>query len=137
MKRLLRIRNPLSCVFVLLLLILLFGCVSAKQKKLEAGFQPLTGSELNSIISGKKGVYVSSKKGMVSNVEWKANGEQMMSNSKLSDKGSWRIVGDELGSKWTTLRGGKEEFTQWFEVGENKYQVYNRAGTLRGVITIE
>lgn len=136
-----RIQNRQSRLNLFLLLLpilfIITGCVTAKQKKLEAGFQPLTGAELQTLFSqDRTGVFVSEKNGMVTKVNMFKDGSQTATNEKLDDKGHWRIVGDEFGSKWTKIRGGSEEFSTWFPVGDNKYEVYNRGGTFRGVITV-
>ncbi len=118
------------------LFLLLTGCVTAKQKKLEAGFKPLSNHELQTLFSkNNDATFVSNKNGMVTSMTYFKDGRQKFSNSKLSDEGNWRIVGDTVCSVWKELRQGAEECTTFFQSADNKFEVYKKTGTLYGVLT--
>lgn len=132
-------QRPITTYLILVtFIVMLAGCVTAKQKKLEAGFQPLSGQELQTLFAETRtGTFASQTHDIVTKVQWFKDGSQKFSNPKRDDKGVWRIVGDEMGSKWQITREGREEFSTWFSIGPDKFETYNRAGVLRGVVTLD
>jgi len=134
-----QISEWLAKAIVLTCSILLFGgCVSAKQKLLDAGMKPMDNQELTSLFSKPfEANYVSSKNGTTSLVQYFPDGAQKINNPRITDEGTWKIENGEQCSKWTKIRKGAERCTVWFKVSSDKYEVYNRGGSKAGVITIK
>jgi hypothetical protein len=127
-------------ILLLLICVALFlgGCITAKQKKLDAGMKPLVDQELKYIFSSPiEGKFVSSKNGMITSLHSSPDGSQTFSNPKLSDNGTWRIADGEQCSRWKKVREGSENCFTWFKIADDTYELYQRNGSKHGVFTIK
>ncbi len=119
-------------------LLVLTGCVTAKQTKLDLGLKPLNNEQLHELFSNTfSGSFVNDKNKMTTQVTYNKDGSQTLSNRKLSDTGNWRIAGDEYCSKWKIVRKGAEECSSWFKIADNQYEVYSTSGSFVGVLTVK
>jgi len=125
-----------NLLYVFLLAMFLGGCVTAKQKKLDAGMKPLEEQGLHALFSQPLEATYESVKGITSSVKYFPDGTQTISNSKLSDTGSWRIVGGEVCSKWTKIRKGFEKCFTFFKLEDGKYEAFQRDGSKDGILIV-
>lgn len=127
-----------ASIFLLMLftLVVVSGCVTAKQKKLDMGASSLSHQELQSLFSKPiSGNWVSSS-GKTASVQYMPDGVQKISSTRTTDEGTWRIADGTQCSKWKKIRKGAERCTTWFEIAPKKYEVYSTDGALAGEITI-
>lgn len=128
----------LAMILLVFVTVSVNGCVTAKQKKLDAGINPMTDEELKTLFSKPLSAsYYSTKRGITSKVTYQPDGSQTIENSKISDKGTYTIINGEQCSKWDTIRKGAEKCTTWFDIGNNKYEIYEANGAKTGTITVE
>ena len=118
----------------LCLLLLIGGCVTAKQKMLDAGINPLTDEQLKVLFSKPTDVIFSGNKGNAS-IKHSPDGTQQMSHGGGSDEGFWRIANGEICGKWKNLRQGSENCNTMFQVEDNKYKLVNKTGSVLGTLT--
>ena len=93
----------------------------------------LSGSDIQEQIIGKRIDWVIN--GSKGTTRYKNNGTSSVSiksPKKLKDKGTWRIKGNKLCSKWTVIRGGKEKCSSFKTT--NTKSVYKGAG---GILTVK
>lgn len=127
----------ISILFSVFLLTFVGGCVTSKQKALDAGMKPLDEQGLQSLFAAPfNASYSSSQKNLTSVVQYFPDGKQTISNSKISDEGTWRIKNGEQCSKWKVIRKGAEACTTWIKIADDKYEVYGSNGAKSGVLTI-
>lgn len=128
-----------SILLLIPILFLVGGCVTAKQKKLDAGIKPLNDQGFQALFSKPfEATFISSKNGRTSNLQYFPDGTQKLSNTKITDEGTWRIVNGDQCSKWKTIRKGVEKCGTWFEIADGKYEIYlSPEGSKHGVLTVK
>ena len=130
-------RPVLSCIIIMSLLFL-GGCVTAKQKLLDSGMTPLAEADFQTLFAVPlKGDYRSIKQGGIVSTEFLPDGTEKMVSSKISDEGTWRIVNGEQCSKWNNLRGGREACFTWFKVADGVYDIFDASGAKAGTLTVK
>ena len=113
------------------------GCVTAKQKLIDSGIQPLTGDQLKEMFTkGVKADYVNAK-GQASYVVFHPDGNQTLASSMTNDTGRWSVENDQQCSVWTKIRNGRKGCFTWFKVTENTYELFGTDGTKTGTLTIK
>ncbi len=125
-------------VFLLVLsLLFISGCVTAKQKRLESGLKSLGNTELESLFSKEfKAKFLSYKYDTTSYLHYFPDGVQKIETPKFDDKGVYQLVNGEHCSQWEIIRQGAEKCTTWFKIEDNKYEVFNPDGSKNGTVTI-
>lgn len=118
----------------LCLLLLIGGCVTAKQKMLDAGINPLTDEQLIVLFSQPTDVSYIGNKGNAS-IKHSPDGTQKINYNGVSDEGFWRIANGEICGKWKNLRQGSENCSTMFQVEDNKYKLVNETGSVLGTLT--
>ena len=133
-----RYSQLVSIAIVTCLALALGGCVTAKQKKLDLGISPMTDQELNSFFSKPiDASYYSSKRNNTIALQYSPDGSQKLISSNFSDEGTYTIINGEQCSKWKVIRNGAEKCTTWFDIGDNKYETFNRDGSKNGTLTVK
>ncbi len=133
-------RNPqlVSIVLISLLIVVLGGCISAKQKKLDLGIKPMNDQELKALFSKPMNAsFYSNKRNNTISLQYYPGGSQKLIASTFSDEGTYIIVNGEQCSKWKVIRNGAELCTTWFDIGGNKYETFNRNGSKSGTLTLK
>ena len=126
--------KPTLLAVFLCLLLLIGGCVTAKQKMLDAGINPLTDEQLIVLFSQPTDVSYLGNKGNAS-IKHLPDGTQKISYNGGSDEGFWRIANGEICGKWKNLRQGSENCSTMFQVEDNKYKLVNKTGSVLGTLT--
>jgi len=116
------------------LLLLTGGCVTAKQKMLDAGINPLTDEQLTVLFSKPTDVSYSGNKGNAS-IKHSPDGTQKISYNGGSDEGFWRIANGEICGKWKSIRQGSENCNTMFQLEDNKYKLVSKTGSVLGTLT--
>ena len=129
-----RLGNLTMLTVGICLLLLTGGCVTAKQKMLDAGINPLTDEQLTVLFSKPTDVSYSGNKGN-SSIKHSPDGTQQMTYNGGSDEGFWRIANGEICGKWKNIRQGSENCNTMFQVEDNKYKLVNKAGSVLGTLT--
>jgi hypothetical protein len=128
--------KPAMLAVGLCLLLLAGGCVTAKQKMLDAGINPLTDEQLRVLFSKPTDVSYIGNKGNAS-IKHSPDGTQMITYSGGSDEGFWRIANGEICGKWKNIRQGSEDCNTMFQVEDNKYKLVSKAGSVLGTLTFK
>lgn len=115
-------------------LLLLTGCVTAKQKLVESGVQPMTGNEISELFSQPTNVSYSGPKGSAT-IHHMPDGTQKIDYPGGTDEGNWRVNGDDICGKWQKLRSGSEQCSSMFKISENTYKFFGSDGSYRGTLT--
>lgn len=118
------------------LLLLAGGCVTAKQKMLDAGINPLTNEELKVLFSKPTNVSFSGNNGDAS-IQHSPDGTQKITYQGGSDEGLWRISKGEICGKWKKIRQGSENCNTMFQVEDNKYKLISNKGAVLGTLTFK
>lgn len=132
--------NRNTCLALLLTgsMLLLSGCVTAKQKMLDQGMKPLDKVAYEELFSKPfKASYYSLKRSKTMFLEYYPEGKQIINTGSFSDEGQWRIASGEHCSKWNEIRNGAESCSTWFKVGEGKYDVFDAGGMKTGTLTVK
>jgi|SRR6056297_1069304 len=125
------------CIFYLFISISLGGCVTAMQKKVDAGMEPLGNAELQILFSKPfEADFVSSENGRTIMVKYFPDGSQMMEYDSKNDDGSWLITDGKHCSKWKSARNGAERCTYWFKMAEGRYEIFNTSGSKIGRVNV-
>lgn len=133
-----RYSQLVSIALVTCLALALGGCVTAKQKKLDLGITPMNDQELKSIFSKPiDASYYSSKRNNTISLQYSPDGSQKLISPQITDEGTYTIKNGEQCSKWQVIRKGAEKCTTWFDIGDNKYETYNRDGSKNGTLTVK
>ena len=127
-----------SIVVVTCLVLVLGGCVTAKQKKLDLGIKPLNNQELTTLFSKNLDVsFHSYTRGNTISLRYYPDGSQKLESSQISDEGTYTIVNGEQCSRWNTIRNGAELCATFFAIGDNKYESFDRKGSKIGTLTVK
>lgn len=132
-----------TCQFVsialfICLVVALGGCVTAMQKKLDLGITPMGNQELKNLFSTHfESSYYSAKRNNTITLQYYPDGTQKLISPTFTDEGTYTIRGGEQCSKWKKIRNGAEKCTTWFDIGDNKYETYDRDGSMNGTLTIK
>ncbi len=138
MNKSLRFTTFFMSLLFLIIVVLIGGCVTGKQKMLDKGMKPMNSQNFNSLFSKTvKGTYHNFNSGRVSSLIFFSNGTMTVSNTKLDDEGTWRVVNGELCGSWKTIRNGAERCTTWFKTSDKEYDDYDPAGYKRGSFTVD
>lgn len=116
-------------VFSLFVLTVLFlgGCVTAKQKLLDAGMQPLSNSDLQSLFAEQKNATFTNQKSS-GTVKYFPDGRQEATWQGGSGGGTFYIKDGEFCSKMD-FRKGEVKCTTWFKVDEKTYELIRADGS--------
>ncbi len=110
-----------------LALLQLGACVSAKQKLLDAGMQPMSSAELQAFFSEKRSTTFSGEKSS-GTADFFPDGTVQATWKDGSSGGTYSIVDDKFCSKMD-FRKGAEKCTTWFKIDEKTYDLFLSDGT--------
>lgn len=91
--------------------ILAVGAAALLYSQSLADAETLTAEQVQSVMIGKRIDWATPDGRTTGYSMYKKNGSSTLTitaPNKMKDKGTWRIVGDEFCSKWTTIRDGQE-----------------------------
>ena len=125
------------CIFYLFVSISLGGCVTAMQKKVDTGMDPLGSAELQTLFSKPfEADFVSSESGRTFMVKYFPDGSQMIEYGGKNDDGSWRITDGKHCSRWESTRNGAERCSYWFKLAEGRYELFNTSESKIGLVNV-
>jgi len=134
-----KIRNGFSNLMVLLLfvltLLLLGGCVTAKQKLLDAGMQPLSNADLRSLFDEQRNATFTNQKSS-GTIKYFPDGRQEATWNGGSGGGTFSIEEGKLCSKMD-FRKGEVKCTTMFKVDEKTYELIRADGSKDATLTFE
>lgn len=139
MKMLVLLKSLLYFGFFITIGTNLSGCVSGKQKLMEAGHKPLTNQEFTTFFSEKRvAQYYVHEKGHSGTVTYLPDGSQsaLSDNNGKTYTGTYYFEDNQYCSKMD-FRKGEVRCTTWFKVADNKYQLFNNGGTKTVTLTFQ
>ncbi|MCP3927788.1 MAG: hypothetical protein GY705_01665 [Bacteroidetes bacterium] len=124
--------TTLACI-----LIFLGGCVSAKQKKLDAGMKPIGDQEIKALFSEPfKASFLIHDTGKTVRFAYYPDGTAKFYGTRIDDEGTWHIENGEICFKWKAKKRGHGCKT-WFKIDDNAYEAYRSDGSKSGILTIK
>lgn len=127
-----------SIAMVTCLALALGGCVTAKQKKIDLGINPMSDTELKTFFSKPVDAsFHSSTRNNTITLKYYPDGSQKLISPRITDEGTYTIKNGEQCSKWKVIRNGAEKCTTWFDIGDNKYETFERNGSKNGTLTVK
>ena len=113
------------------ILVALFGCAPHEQQLQKASIKMLSHGELEQLFRSDRIVKTTTSMGTY-NVKYYSDGRQEVDYGRGIDTGNFRIQENQFCSSWKTRRSGEEECTKFYMVGENKYELIRKDGSLVG-----
>lgn len=120
---------------LILALASLAGCGTTEKAMQEKGVTPLSGTELRELLVGSTMNYRNTN-GIVSTVNFRADGSAAVSWASGSDIGTWRIAGNTFCSKWNEVRSGQERCSRSYRDGEKYVTFESESGNRLGEYTV-
>jgi hypothetical protein len=110
------------------------GCVTAKQKMLDAGINPMTDQEVQELFSKPGEAFFSDARGRTANINYTPDGIQKMTYPGGADQGTYRVVNGEFCDKWNVVADGVESCHSMFMKSANTYLMIKKDGSETGVL---
>jgi len=112
--------SALMCVAFLIL----SSCATTEKSLQERGLNPLTHSELETLMSRTRTARWTTSKGVSGTGTYSQDGTAKLAWSGGGAEGSWRVSGDKFCTAYPTIRGGKETCFTLYRIQENEYQSF-------------
>ena len=121
----------ITFTFAVGILLSLSGCAPHEQQLQQKGIKTLSQNELEQLFRADRTAKTSIPMGTYV-VKYYADGRQEVDYGRGTDTGKFRIQGNQFCSSWKTRRGGEEECTKFYKVGEKSYELIRKDGSLVG-----
>ena len=109
-------------------LILVSGCVTAKQKMLNDGYTPLTNQDLEALFSEPVTMRWTLQSMDQGNVDMSPDKTAKITHAGGIDYGRWAAEDDRLCISWDRFRGGGKECNTFFKIDDKKFKVFRPSG---------
>jgi hypothetical protein len=113
------------------ILFALFGCTPHEQQLQQQGIKILSQGEFEQLFRTDRTAKTTTSMGTYI-VKYYSDGRQEVDYGRGIDTGNFRIQGNQFCSSWKTRRGGEEECTKFYKVGEKSYELIRKDGSLVG-----
>lgn len=138
MKSMYRVISVVLLIGFASIALFLAGCVTAKQKMLDAGLRPVNDTDFQSLFSKKiDAEFIDAKSQSSFPISYFPDGKVQTKSSNFNDDGTYWFKNGEQCSKWEKIRNGKEACYIWFKIAERKYDIYASDGSKDGSLTIK
>ncbi len=129
--------STFSVLVCTIVTIVLSGCVTAEQKLLDKGLQPLSVAEYKELFSTKRmAEFYNTKKGRSGLVTFMPDGSQSAVSGGKTFTGTYSFKNNQYCSKMDH-RNGLVKCTSWFKVSDNEYHLFLSDGSMDGKVTFK
>jgi hypothetical protein len=110
------------------------GCVTAKQKMLDAGINPMTDQEMQELFSQPGDASFSDARGRTAEIHYTPDGIQKMTYPGGYDEGTYSVADGQFCDKWKVVKDGAESCHTLFMTAANTYKLITKEGSDAGVL---